>query len=519
MEATTDPLGMHAKRSRETVSASGRRSSIGVSEDRASQRQRAAAERASSDLLDVAANAVWRDAEVNWLGLWSRRAAVAPALDDETVWIARWKDTGFWRSRHSASEVRLLGDALPDGGGMYSADVGGSPVPAALENAATSLRVEVCEDADAAVDDAACVVCGSTKCASGPHWTMLLCDGPGCSSGCHLQCHDPPLASVPNGEWFCADCQRQRDTAGPRARKRGSSRYVGVSRTKGNRWVANATVDGRAHYLGTFDEEESAARAYDDRVRGLGRPLNFATRAAMAKQPSNAAEECDEQASIGGSPRTIENDVGVAGVQASEASEASQASASAIQQQAGLAMPGEVVVQTSAGVSVDEVGARPVGAPVSPPSELSSAAAAGELNIAPAIALGTSDCEMLRVAGASIEQMICDLHAEFRRGEYSDPLADESHAIQVSSFGLLRSAWLRMTLRKQARVTKAFYLLDSVCVCAVSSQELSSTARLEKMKRRAKTTGSDPVVLVSNNCQAVTELAGTAVSPARSTRC
>jgi hypothetical protein len=35
---------------------------------------------------------------------------------------------------------------------------------------------------------------------------MLLCDW--CEQGCHLACHDPPLAGVPEvDEWFCPRCR------------------------------------------------------------------------------------------------------------------------------------------------------------------------------------------------------------------------------------------------------------------------------------------------------------------------
>ena len=41
---------------------------------------------------------------------------------------------------------------------------------------------------------------------SQPGNEMLLCDGCG-DWGCHLQCADPPLDDVPDGEWYCMYCQ------------------------------------------------------------------------------------------------------------------------------------------------------------------------------------------------------------------------------------------------------------------------------------------------------------------------
>ena len=33
---------------------------------------------------------------------------------------------------------------------------------------------------------------------------VLLCDG--CNLGMHTYCLEPPLAAIPDGQWFCKDC-------------------------------------------------------------------------------------------------------------------------------------------------------------------------------------------------------------------------------------------------------------------------------------------------------------------------
>ncbi len=64
-----------------------------------------------------------------------------------------------------------------------------------------------------------------------------------------------------------------------------SSRYKGVSRHAATgRWSAQAWINGKNVYLGLFDDEEAAARAYDDKVRGLGRQLNFG--AKRSREPA-----------------------------------------------------------------------------------------------------------------------------------------------------------------------------------------------------------------------------------------
>ena len=50
-----------------------------------------------------------------------------------------------------------------------------------------------------------CSVCDGPDGAEGNE--ILLCDGPRCHRGYHLQCLEPPLYEVPTAnEWFCPVC-------------------------------------------------------------------------------------------------------------------------------------------------------------------------------------------------------------------------------------------------------------------------------------------------------------------------
>ena len=51
----------------------------------------------------------------------------------------------------------------------------------------------------------------------------------------------------------------------------------GIFLTKGGRWGARISLNGRDQFLGTFGDEEAAARAYDEKARQLhdNPALNF----------------------------------------------------------------------------------------------------------------------------------------------------------------------------------------------------------------------------------------------------
>ena len=89
------------------------------------------------------------------------------------------------------------------------------PAAAALAAAALAppgLGTEdvVVEAVMVSVADITCELCGSGE----NDDSVLLCDE--CNRGFHMECLAPPLASIPEGDWRCPDCQPSRCLKDPR---------------------------------------------------------------------------------------------------------------------------------------------------------------------------------------------------------------------------------------------------------------------------------------------------------------
>ena len=61
------------------------------------------------------------------------------------------------------------------------------------------------------------------------------------------------------------------------ARSQTKRRFRGVSFHKAiNRWIAQIKVDSKVIFLGSFENDIDAAKAFDEAARPLGRECNFA---------------------------------------------------------------------------------------------------------------------------------------------------------------------------------------------------------------------------------------------------
>lgn len=88
---------------------------------------------------------------------------------------------------------------------------------------------EIIRDSNLSPDSAAsvgivCQVCGCHD----REEVMLICGdesgSTGCGTGAHIDCCDPPLHEVPEGDWFCPKCNGNKGSSSPsKKRKKGRS--------------------------------------------------------------------------------------------------------------------------------------------------------------------------------------------------------------------------------------------------------------------------------------------------------
>jgi hypothetical protein len=71
-------------------------------------------------------------------------------------------------------------------------------------------EVDLASEGDEDAEDAECAVCGADG--SDDAVPLLLCDGDGCAMALCITCTDPPLDSVPEGDWFCDQCVEEGNT-------------------------------------------------------------------------------------------------------------------------------------------------------------------------------------------------------------------------------------------------------------------------------------------------------------------
>jgi len=70
-----------------------------------------------------------------------------------------------------------------------------------------------------------CTVCKSGERAA----ELLLCDTPGCDAATHMRCCRPALDAVPDGEWFCMEC----DPPTPQAKRKRQAKPKATARREG----------------------------------------------------------------------------------------------------------------------------------------------------------------------------------------------------------------------------------------------------------------------------------------------
>ena len=63
-------------------------------------------------------------------------------------------------------------------------------------------------------DNVVCAACEGDEEAEGNE--ILLCDGAGCEKAFHMKCLPTPLSRVPEGDWYCPECEPKYGNFEPR---------------------------------------------------------------------------------------------------------------------------------------------------------------------------------------------------------------------------------------------------------------------------------------------------------------
>ena len=95
--------------------------------------------------------------------------------------------------------------------------------------------------------------------------------------------------------------------------------FVGIYRkSKTANWEAGIKVNGERMHLGTYDSPEAAARAYDEKARAHGRPVNFPRggeqQAKKQRKRARTAPQSPPQHILFGSPLPEEEEDGFVGI-------------------------------------------------------------------------------------------------------------------------------------------------------------------------------------------------------------
>jgi len=95
----------------------------------------------------------------------------------------------------------------------------------------------------------------------------------------HLVCDHINHDGLDNRRKNCRNCNLAQNNANRRKRRSATSQYLGVSYDKRrNKWIAHIKDHGKERYLGSYEVEADAARAYDAAalaIHGVYAHLNF----------------------------------------------------------------------------------------------------------------------------------------------------------------------------------------------------------------------------------------------------
>ena len=139
---------------------------------------------------------------------------------------------------------------------------------------------------------------------------MLLCDG--CDKGFHTYCVDPPIEVIPEGDWFCPECEEKRSKEGENGGTPASeeSRKGGhrTSRRRKSRWssgvVPKKKPSVKKKILDSDEEERDGQEKDDERDKSKMETsdLDLTPRSPQPNIPSSAPGPSSSSSSAAAAP-------------------------------------------------------------------------------------------------------------------------------------------------------------------------------------------------------------------------
>jgi hypothetical protein len=208
-----------------------------------------------------------------------KESVPSSVVDGKSTFLGNFDDENKPASKYDKAATRTKK--------LFNVTEAKSPAVRALKKQRASLKViGFVREFNRSYLNIVCIHSGSKSRYKGVSWqsksnkwkAQIQIDGKGTHLGCfddeEEAAHKYDEAGAPLGRPLNFPGKGQIEAV--KGSRLGPSRYMGVSWNRPrNKWIARIIIDGKKTFLGTFKDEDDAARKYDEAAAPLGRSLNL----------------------------------------------------------------------------------------------------------------------------------------------------------------------------------------------------------------------------------------------------